>query len=166
MDAILKVAIRLPIFSPPLDPNPTRDRPSTELRFSQWNNANAEKFNQRRRTLREIEDEIHRTRRFTAADNITNTATDSAAAETFKSFGTPSAPSRPSIPGRKSKYSKPPPKPKPLLDSHPVVSRAASLEFRPGPENVKIGDDGVSYVVEGAPFEFRFSYTETPRAMP
>ncbi|RDX72519.1 CRS2-associated factor 1, chloroplastic, partial [Mucuna pruriens] len=167
MDVILKVAIRLPIFSPRLDPNPTREHPSTELRFSRWNNANAEKFNRRRRSIQEIEDEICRTRRFTAADNITNTASaDSAAVETFKSFGTPSAPSRPSIPGKKSKYSKPPPKPKPLLDSHPVVSRAASLEFRPGPENVKIGDDGVSYIVDGAPFEFRFSYTETPATKP
>lgn len=169
MDAILKVAIQLPIFSPPVNPNPTRERSSTELRFSRWNNANAEKFNRRRRTIQEIEDEICRTRRFTAADNITNTAfaaDSAAAAETFKSLGTPSAPSQPSIPGKKSKYSKPPPKPKPLLDSHPVVSRAASLEFRPGPENVRIGDDGVSYVVDGAPFEFRFSYTETPNAKP
>ncbi|KAK7379976.1 hypothetical protein VNO78_32280 [Psophocarpus tetragonolobus] len=169
MDAILQVAIRLPIFSPPENPNPnpTRERASTELRFSRWNNANAEKFNERRRTIQEIEDEICRTRRFTAADNITNTsAAASAASETFKSLGTPSAPSRPSIPGKKSKYSKPPPKSKPLLDSHPVVSRAASLEFRPGPENVKIGDDGLSYVVDGAPFEFRFSYTETPNAKP
>ncbi|KAL2321313.1 hypothetical protein Fmac_030282 [Flemingia macrophylla] len=168
MDAILNVAIRLPIFSPITYPNPTRDRSSSELRFSRWNNANAEHFNRRRRNLQEIEDEICRTRRFTAADNITNNAAaaDSGAAETFKSIGTPSAPSRPSIPGKKSKYCKPPPKPKPLLDSHPVVSRAASLEFRPGPDNVRIGDDGVSYVVDGAPFEFRYSYTETPAAKP
>ncbi|KAK7272718.1 hypothetical protein RJT34_29514 [Clitoria ternatea] len=168
MDTILKLAIQLPIFSPPLDPNPTRQRSSTELHFSRWNNANAEKFELRRRTLKEIEDEICRTRRFTAADNITATAsTDSSvAAETFKSFGTPSSPSRPSIPGRKSKYSKPPPKPKSLLNSHPVLSRAESFEFRPGPENVKIGDDGVSYVVDGAPFEFRYSYTETPTEKP
>ncbi|CAJ1932250.1 unnamed protein product [Sphenostylis stenocarpa] len=170
MDAILKVAIQLPIFSPLDNQNPTRERSSTELRFSRWNNANAEKFNQRRRTLHEIENEICRTRRYTAADNIVNTATTatgiSTTSETFKSLGTPSAPSQPSIPGKKSKYSKPPPKPKPLLDSHPVVSRAARLEFRPGPENVKIGEDGVSYVVDGAPFEFKFSYTETPKAIP
>ncbi|KAG5007698.1 hypothetical protein JHK85_026240 [Glycine max] len=43
MDAILKVAIQLPIFSPPVNPNPTRERSSTELRFSRWNNANADK---------------------------------------------------------------------------------------------------------------------------
>nr|KYP32011.1 hypothetical protein KK1_047412 [Cajanus cajan] len=166
MDAILNVAIRLPIFSPPIDPNPTRNRASTELRFSRWNNANAEKFNRRRRTIQEIEDEICRTRRYTAADNITNITAAATSVETFKSLGTPSAPSRPSIPGKKSKYCKPPPKPKPLLDSHPVVSRAASLEFRPGPENVKIGDDGASYIVDGAPFEFKYSYTETPAAKP
>ncbi|XP_027358203.1 CRS2-associated factor 1, chloroplastic [Abrus precatorius] len=168
MDTSLNVAIRLPIFSPPLDPNPNHNRSSTELRFSRWNNANAEKFNRRQRTIHEIEEEIRRTRRYNAAENIADTAVvDSAAdsaAERFKSYGTPSAPSSPSIPGKKSKYCKPPPKPKPLLDSHPVVSRASSLQFQPGPANVKIGDDGVSYVVDGAPFEFRFSYTETPTA--
>ncbi|QCD86915.1 RNA-binding [Vigna unguiculata] len=169
MDVLLKVAIQLPIFSPLVNHTPTRERSSTELRFSRWNNANAEKFNQRRRTLHEIEDEICRTRRNIAADNIINTATTaavSATSETFKSLGTPSAPSQPSIPGKKSKYSKPPPKPKSLLDWHPVVSRVERLEFRPGPENVKIGEDGVSYIVEGAPFDFRFSYTETPKANP
>ena len=169
MDVFLKVAIQLPIFSPLVDHNPTRERSSTELRFSRWNNANAEKFNQRRRTIHEIEDEICRTRRYTVADNIINTATAAAissTSETFKSLGTPSAPSQPSIPGKKSKYSKPPPKPKPLLDWHPVVSRVERLEFLPGPENVKIGEDGVSYVVDGAPFDFRFSYTETPKANP
>lgn len=166
MDVLLKVAIQLPIFSPLVNHNLTRERSSTELRFSRWNNANAERFNQHRRTLHEIEDEICRTRRNNAADNIINTATTaavSATSETFKSIGTPSSPSRPSILGKKSKYSKPPPKPKSLLDWHPVVSRVERLEFRPGPENVKIGEDGVSYVVEGAPFDFRFSYTETPK---
>ncbi|KAK7314425.1 hypothetical protein VNO77_32948 [Canavalia gladiata] len=167
MDVILNVAIRLPIFSPPVDPNSTYHRSSTEIRFSRWNNANAERFNQRRRKIEEIEDEIRRTRRFNAVENITNTnVTGSGGAERFKSFGTPSAPSRPSIPGKKSKYSKPPPKPKSLLDWHPVVSRTESVEFQPGPANVKIGDDGVSYVVDGAPFEFRYSYTETPNAKP
>ena len=169
MDVFLKVAIQIPIFSPPVDHNPTRERSSTELRFSRWNNANAEKFNQRRRTIHEIEEEICRTRRYTVADNIINTATTAAVSstsETFKSLGTPSAPSQPSIPGKKSKYSKPPPKPKPLLDWHPVVSRVERLEFRPGPDNVKIGEGGVSYVVDGAPFDFRFSYTETPKANP
>ncbi|KOM49292.1 hypothetical protein LR48_Vigan08g011900 [Vigna angularis] len=133
MDVLLKVAIQLPIFCPHINHNPTRERCSTELRFSHWNNANAEKFNQRRRTLHEIEEEICRTRRNIAADNIINTVTTAAVSptsETFKSLGTPSAP----------------------------------LEFQPGPENVKIGEDGVSYVVEGAPFDFRFSYTETPKA--
>ncbi|MED6220712.1 CCR4-Not complex caf1 ribonuclease subunit Caf1 [Stylosanthes scabra] len=34
------------------------------------------------------------------------------------------------------------------------------------PENIKIGEDGLSYVIEGAPFEFKYSYTETPKAKP
>ncbi|KOM39043.1 hypothetical protein LR48_Vigan03g242500 [Vigna angularis] len=94
MDVLLKVAIELPIFCPLVNHNPTRECCSTELRFSHWNNANAEKFNQRRRTLHEIEDEICRTRRNIAADNIINivtTAAVSATSETFKSLGTPSA---------------------------------------------------------------------------
>lgn len=31
---------------------------------------------------------------------------------------------------------------------------------------MKIGDDGASYLVDGAPFEFKYSYTETPAAKP
>lgn len=31
---------------------------------------------------------------------------------------------------------------------------------------LKIGDDGLSYVVPGAPFEFMYSYTETPKVKP
>ncbi|XP_015954210.1 CRS2-associated factor 1, chloroplastic [Arachis duranensis] len=34
------------------------------------------------------------------------------------------------------------------------------------PDNIKIGEDGLSYVIEGAPFEFKYSYTETPKAKP
>lgn len=31
---------------------------------------------------------------------------------------------------------------------------------------MKIGEDGVSYFIDGAPFEFKYSYTETPAANP
>lgn len=32
--------------------------------------------------------------------------------------------------------------------------------------DVRVGEDGVSYVIDGAPFEFKYSYTETPKAQP
>lgn len=31
---------------------------------------------------------------------------------------------------------------------------------------MKISDDGLSYVIDGAPFEFKYSYTETPKVKP
>ncbi|XP_057759295.1 CRS2-associated factor 1, chloroplastic [Arachis stenosperma] len=175
MALTVKLPIRFPIFAPIIDPYPTHEptQISTEVRFSRWNNANAAKFNERRRTQQEIEDEIRRTRRFDSADKIAETAetsaVSSAAVKTFKSAGTPSAPSRPSIPGRKSKYSKPPAEPP--RDSHAAVRFSSTPNSNPSrtqlaPANVRIGDDGVSYVVEGAPFEFRYSYTETPAAKP
>ena len=34
------------------------------------------------------------------------------------------------------------------------------------PANVKIAEDGVSYLIDGAPFEFKYSYTETPKLKP
>lgn len=170
----LKLAIRFPFFAPSLDPNSnsTQHRPSTEVHFSRWNNANAERFNQRRRTLQEIEDDIRRERRFESANKIANmddpSTPTSSAVETFRSTGTPSVPSRPSIPGKKSKYSK---SPKPSGESHPAF-RFSNLPIsrdRPAvraPANVKIGEDGVSYVIDGAPFEFKYSYTETPKLKP
>ncbi|XP_057447190.1 CRS2-associated factor 1, chloroplastic-like [Lotus japonicus] len=161
MGATVKVPFPFPIT----DPNPTRQRPSTEVHFSRWNNALAVKLQERRRPIQEIEDEIRRTRRFDSAENIANTATESSTttstSASFKSVGTPSTPSRPSIPGKKSKYSKSPPKPKP-----PRVSSFRFNRFLPGPSDVRIGEDGVSYVVDGAPFEFRYSYTETPAEKP
>lgn len=32
--------------------------------------------------------------------------------------------------------------------------------------NVFVGEDGLSYVIDGAPFEFKYSYTETPKTKP
>ncbi|TYH65842.1 hypothetical protein ES332_D06G082800v1 [Gossypium tomentosum] len=171
----LKLPISFPIFSPP-SPNPYTNtnepghRPPTEIRFSRWNNANAEKFNQRRRAQQEIEDDIRRYRRFDSATKIATTVEPSSSStpqptETYKSFGSPSSPSSPSIPGKKSKYSKPP--------NHPAFRKFSKAANPPPPSpldkkpaNVAIGEDGVSFVIDGAPFEFKYSYTETPKVKP
>ncbi|KAM1180634.1 hypothetical protein ACFX13_020020 [Malus domestica] len=79
------MALNLPIscliFTPPLNLSPThnaaQNHPPTEVRFALWNNANAEKFNQRRRAQQEIEDDIRRERRFESATRIV-TLSDSA----------------------------------------------------------------------------------------
>ncbi|XP_073226227.1 CRS2-associated factor 1, chloroplastic [Cicer arietinum] len=62
---------------------------------------------------------------------------------------------------------------KPKLDpqSHPAlkfsnIPKQTSKPVSKASENVKISDDGLSYVIEGAPFEFKYSYTETPKAKP
>ncbi|XP_059431369.1 CRS2-associated factor 1, chloroplastic [Corylus avellana] len=169
----LKLAIPFPISAPP--PNPSHHRPPTEVRFSRWYNANAEKFEARRRAQKEIEDDIRRVRRFDSASRIANipeTATTSSLneTETFKSIGTPSSPSSPSIPGKKSKYSK---NPNYNNNSHPafkLTPKTIKIPSEPQPvardANITIGEDGVSYVIDGAPFEFKYSYTETPKAKP
>ncbi|KAL2342553.1 hypothetical protein Fmac_003838 [Flemingia macrophylla] len=69
------------------------------------------------------------------------------------------------------KRSKSPPRPNVEPQSHPALRFSNIPKSKPRPvtsvpENVKISDDGLSYVVEGAPFEFKYSYTETPRAKP
>ncbi|OMO58250.1 hypothetical protein COLO4_34785 [Corchorus olitorius] len=170
----LKLPISFPIFAPTVTnpyPNPSEPahRPPTEIRFSRWNNANAEKFNKSQRTVKEIEDDIRRYRRFDSANKIATTDDRSSArpprepAETYKSLGTPSSPSRPSIPGKKSKYSKPP--------GERVYKTRTANPLPPGPldkkpANIALGDDGVSFVIDGAPFEFKYSYTETPKVKP
>ncbi|XP_050378418.1 CRS2-associated factor 1, chloroplastic [Argentina anserina] len=169
----LNLPTSCPIFAPPVNPKPAHNRPPTEVRFARWNNANAEKFNQRRRAQQEIEDDLRRERRFDSAARISISTTSSSEAETsavgtFKSTGTPSSPSRPSIPGRKSKYSE-----NPNPSSHPAFRRVIKPTklSRIKPEvdrkaNISIGDDGLSYVIDGAPFEFKYSYTETPKQKP
>ncbi|XVE98115.1 hypothetical protein REPUB_Repub03eG0077600 [Reevesia pubescens] len=169
----LKLPNSFPIFAPTL-PNlyPNSDgtvrRPPTEIRFSRWNNANADKFNQRQRAQQVIEDDIRRYRRFDSATKIATTIDSSSATpppETYKSIGSPSSPSRPSIPGKKSKYSKPP--------NHPAFRKFSKTAnpppptpFDKKPANVAVGEDGVSFVIDGAPFEFKYSYTETPKVKP
>ncbi|POO00856.1 RNA-binding, CRM domain containing protein [Trema orientale] len=180
----LKLPIPFPIFAPILNPNPLLNpthhhRPPSELRFARWNNANAEKFNERRRSLQEIEDDIRRERRFDSATRIASiydsATTRTSSGERFKSIGTPSSPSTPSIPGKKSKYSK---NPNPNADSHPAFRRyPKSVRKLYGPPSrekpeidrradVRIGEDGMSYVIDGAPFEYKYSYTETPKVKP
>ncbi|VVA99783.1 unnamed protein product [Arabis nemorensis] len=161
----LKLNTPFPIFAPSLFPNP---RGPSEIRFSRWGNANAEKFEQRRRSQEELEAEIRRDRRFDAVTQIIHTQDSTAAASEpktspFRSKGTPSLPSARSIPGRRSKYSKPDsgpnkPKNKPKVpDSPPQLDSKAE---------VKLSDDGLTYVIDGAPFEFKYSYTETPKVKP
>ncbi|KAF2303971.1 hypothetical protein GH714_025746 [Hevea brasiliensis] len=172
--------IPFPIFAPLLNPNPSQNlsqhhqRPPTEVRFSRWNNANAREFNERQRAQKEIEDDLRRHRRFDSATKIVHnydSGTASASTETFKSIGTPSSPSNPSIRGKKSKYSKPE-----TSNSHPAFRGKWRISEQPQPKtdeipidrnaNIKISEDGLSYVINGAPFEFKYSYTETPRVKP
>ncbi|KAI7987885.1 hypothetical protein LOK49_LG13G00621 [Camellia lanceoleosa] len=162
----LKTLIQFPIFAPP---NPTHHhhRPATEVRFSRWNNANAQKFIRQDRTQQDIEDELRRLKRFNSADKIiTTTTTTAATTDTFRSTGTPSTPSLPSIPGKSSKYSK-----NPRQTTHPAfrpISRVVNVptESQKAETGVKVSDDGVSYVLPNAPFAFQYSYTETPKAKP
>ncbi|KAK2979560.1 hypothetical protein RJ640_027424 [Escallonia rubra] len=161
----LKTLIQFPIFAPP-DPHPRHS--ATEIRFSRWNNANAEKFTRRERTQKQIEDQLRFHKRFDSANRIANIHENATATTTtFKSTGTPSTPSNPSIPGKSSKYSKNPRNGNP----HPAFQRILKSQKVPKDDvaaetGVKIGENGVSYLVPEAPFEFQYSYTETPKAKP
>ncbi|XP_026661375.1 CRS2-associated factor 1, chloroplastic-like [Phoenix dactylifera] len=177
----LKFAAPLPLFlSNPATPSP-RAAPSTEVRFSRWHNANAEPFLRRRRSQQEIEDDLHRLRRHHSALEIAeDTAADGPSSVTadapppspagFRSHGTPSSPS---IPGKAFKYSKPPlnPKNRNSPSSHPAfrriarVSRTATVS-PDGETGIAVGEKGITYRIEGAPFEFQYSYTETPKVKP
>ncbi|XP_020221149.1 CRS2-associated factor 1, chloroplastic isoform X2 [Cajanus cajan] len=69
------------------------------------------------------------------------------------------------------KRSKSPPRPNVDPQSHPALRFSNIPKSKPRPvtaipENVKISDDGLSYLIDGAPFEFKYSYTETPKAKP
>ncbi|CAN8270950.1 unnamed protein product [Cochlearia groenlandica] len=163
----LKLNTPFPIFAPYLFQNPNPRGP-TEIRFSRWGNANAERFEQRRRSQEELEAEIRRDRRFDAVNKIIHTQdSESAASEPktspFRSRGTPSLPSARSIPGRRSKYSKPDSGPEKPKNKPKVPDSPPQLDSKP---EVKLSDDGLSYVINGAPFEFKYSYTETPKVKP
>ncbi|KAF8393412.1 hypothetical protein HHK36_021656 [Tetracentron sinense] len=161
----LKTVVPFTIFAPKTPSH----RPGGEVRFSRWNNANAEKFIRHERAQKEIEDEIRRERRYESASKIADSYDKATNAdnESFKSIGTPSSPSRSSIPGKSSKYSK---NPNPNL-SHPAFRRTARVSKISGvpPEaasGVSIGENGVLYRIPNAPFEFQYSYTETPKVKP
>ncbi|ESQ50369.1 hypothetical protein EUTSA_v10001924mg [Eutrema salsugineum] len=163
----LKLNTPFPIFAPSLFPNPNPRGPG-EIRFSRWGNANAERFEQRRRSQEELEAEIRRDRRFDAATSIVHTHDSAAAASEpktspFRSRGTPSLPSARSIPGRRSKYSKPDSGPTKPKNKPKVPDSPPQLDAKP---EVKLSEDGLSYVIDGAPFEFKYSYTETPKVKP
>ncbi|KAJ4963981.1 hypothetical protein NE237_023920 [Protea cynaroides] len=156
-------------------PKPPSHRPGTEIRFSRWNNANAEKFIRHEREQKEIEDEIRRERRFKSASIIAVNSSSAASTttksnnESFKSVGTPSSPSRSSIPGKKSKYSKNPDHDPTSSDYHPAFRRFSKVSKVPAVEGdvgVSVGENGVAYRVPNAPFEFQYSYTETPKVKP
>ncbi|XXG59035.1 hypothetical protein AAC387_Pa04g1187 [Persea americana] len=190
----------LSIFSPK-SPSPSPSRPTTEIRFSRWNNANAEKFEVTKRTQKEIEDEIRRERRYQSVANIADkfdsstVSSEKPTTPDFKSLGTPSSPSLPSIPGKASKYSKPPQNAKnptsPQNDrkpqnpqnprtlqnlkssssSHPAFRRRLNPKIpvegaAAAGTGISISENGIAYRVPNAPFEFQYSYTETPKVKP
>ncbi|XP_059318550.1 CRS2-associated factor 1, chloroplastic [Lycium ferocissimum] len=168
-----RTLIQFPIFSPPQHNN---HRPSTEIRFSRWNNANAQKFIQHEQTQKQIEDQIRFNKRFDSALNIANNyspAPPSPINTTFKSTGTPSSPSSPSIPGKKSKYSKrnyqnnPHPHPafKPLVRPGKLPGETKKNELKSAID-IKVDENGVCYEFPEAPFVYQYSYTETPRLKP
>ncbi|XP_047337870.1 CRS2-associated factor 1, chloroplastic [Impatiens glandulifera] len=169
----LKTLIQFPVFAPPKPPD-HHQRLVTEIRFSRWNNANAQKFVRHERKQKDIEDELRFVKRFDSADRIANNYENSTATNggtgTFRSRGTPSSPSRSSIPGKRSKYSKPDKERE--TETHPAFRRTVTTRRIPndsttgGKAEVKIGEDGVSYVIQDAPFEFQYSYTETPKVKP
>ncbi|KAK4432997.1 CRS2-associated factor 1, chloroplastic [Sesamum alatum] len=165
---------QFPVFAPPhLRPQP--QRPTTEIRFSRWNNANAQKFIRHERTQKELEDQIRFEKRFDSALTIAHNYNPAPPhPTTFKSTGTPSAPSSPSIPGKASKYSKSPKHPsrdalhpafKPLSKPRKIPLNENESQNSVGP-NFRIDENGVSYEMPEAPFVYQYSYTETPKVKP
>ncbi|CAO2828843.1 unnamed protein product [Amaranthus hypochondriacus] len=82
----------------------------------------------------------------------------------------PKTPSKPNnhhpaftkIPHNKTKYFKPISSSPPQTISPPLPDPETQVDDRA----VVIGESGVSYILPGAPFEFKFSYSETPKAKP
>ncbi|KAL8037644.1 hypothetical protein ABFX02_11G051700 [Erythranthe guttata] len=165
---------QFPLFAPPhLLPQP--HRAPTEIRFSRWNNANAQKFIRHERNQKEIEDQLRFEKRFDSALVISHNYNPAPPHHTvFKSTGTPSAPSSPSIPGKSSKYSKPPPhkpphpafKPPPKPRKIPIPPANEIETPNPVGPNFRIDENGVSYEMPEAPFVYQYSYTETPKVKP
>ncbi|XP_020591459.1 CRS2-associated factor 1, chloroplastic [Phalaenopsis equestris] len=174
----LKSSIPFPILPPNISTRHRHSSTPTEIRFSRWNNANAEPFLRRQRQQKEIEDDIRRQRRFQSATKIAEysesvnhiSSITSSPPPEYKSHGTPSSPSSPSIPGKASKYSKP----ENPSYSHPAFRRIgrSTRKARVPPEQpngemgISVSDTGIAYKLKNAPFEFQYSYTETPKVKP
>ncbi|KAJ0824931.1 hypothetical protein HanRHA438_Chr17g0797701 [Helianthus annuus] len=87
----------------------------------------------------------------------------------------PSTTIKPPIPIPKYPPPKPPSTPNPNNPAFKTFHRRSKY-YKPikpgsvissdGDRSVVVGDSGVSYQLPGAPFEFQFSYSETPRAKP
>ncbi|KAH9331087.1 hypothetical protein KI387_003195, partial [Taxus chinensis] len=103
----------------------------------------------------------------------------SSPAPQFKSTGTPSAPSRPKINSKSSPFTPSTPRsygqpPKWSKTREPASwtpkkqnpSAAASETLEDDGREVVFGNNGLAYRFEGAPFEFQYSYTETPKVKP
>ncbi|XP_071729474.1 CRS2-associated factor 1, chloroplastic [Rutidosis leptorrhynchoides] len=173
MALTLKTTIQFPILSPPPPSHHNHrhhHRLATVIRFSRWNNANAQKFTRHELTQQQIEDQLRFQKRFESASRIADLQPTTSTPPAYKSTGTPSSPSRPSIPGKKSKYSKPPKNQNPDHSSHPAFKRIVKIRKLPDKYEdetcINVGDKGLSYVIPEAPFEFQYSYTETPKVKP
>ncbi|KAH0449865.1 hypothetical protein IEQ34_020557 [Dendrobium chrysotoxum] len=174
----LKSTTPFPLFPPNISIPHRRHAALTEIRFSRWNNANAEPFLRRQRQQKQIEDDIRRHRRFQSATKIadpsesdkTTTSFSSSPPPEYKSLGTPSSPSSPSIRGKASKYSKP----ENPTSYHPAFRRIARSprktrvpqEEPDGEMGISVSNMGIAYKLKNAPFEFQYSYTETPKVKP
>ncbi|GAB2268308.1 CCR4-Not complex caf1 ribonuclease subunit Caf1 [Dionaea muscipula] len=168
----LKIPVPFPVFAPPnlISATPT----SIEIRFTWRSTAYTQEFQLRHCT--HDKNRRHR-RRLPSAINLFNRAPDSSAAAASGNRnpyidGSRSDPSRPSTRTRKSNYSKRPPGLGSYQESmHPAFRRAARKAKLPSDESgnqtgMKIAEHGVSYLVPGAPFEYMYSYTETPKVKP
>ncbi|KAL2940542.1 CRS2-associated factor 1 chloroplastic [Bienertia sinuspersici] len=164
----LKTVIPFPIFAP--IPTTTSTPRPTEIRFSRWNNANAEKFERKRRTQKQIEDDLRRFRRFESALNISNI--DDSDFNANEATSNPSFKSMVHLQLHLFRQFRKNPNPNSGNSSHPAFRRVAKRVKFPreretgvigGETDIKVGENGVTYVVPGAPFEFMYSYTETPK---
>ncbi|KAJ0532018.1 putative RNA-binding, CRM domain, YhbY-like superfamily, CRS2-associated factor, plant [Helianthus annuus] len=172
MSLTLKPILQFPL-SPPHHHHHHHHRPTTVINLSRWNNPNFLKHTHHKLTQKQHEDHLRLHKRFHSATTITTTPTTTPATTPppYKSTGTPSSPSRSSIPGKKSKYSKPPNSKN--SHSHPAFKRIVRIRKIPDEIQdesdetvIKVSDKGLTYVIPEAPFEFQYSYTETPKVKP
>ncbi|XP_061353595.1 CRS2-associated factor 2, chloroplastic isoform X2 [Gastrolobium bilobum] len=81
----------------------------------------------------------------------------------------------PKYPPPRKRQNPPPPKPAPPNPAlkyhrnskyHKPVKDGGGVMASDGDRSVVIGESGVSYILPGAPFEFQYSYSETPKVKP